>query len=488
MKTRLLLTFSSILILSFTLSAQNYGVWKEIDSMNIARFEHAIGELPNGDIIVSGNGYDSLNSSCEIYDRTIDKWRFTTNLNISRSGHRMILLNNGLLLTVGGYREKSCEIFDPTSETWTMTDSLIFERWFGQVVLKLTDGNVMVIGGIKFDTTVIPWKREVLDKVEIFDVALQKWIQVGSLNIGRAYHTATLLYDGKVLVTGGEIDSGSTNTCELYDPVNKSWRLVSPMNEIRDQHSALLIDSNRVLVSGSGGLLQFVKKSCEVYLINENIWIQAGDMFIYRHGHLMLEHLKTKKIMIIGGDIGNPFYCNDSYEFYDKDSLTSTLLLPFPTSQTLGTFNIQTNMFQTINNEVYIIGGHEIICYPMPFVFPTKRCWVFDTATEVENMDYKAEEFQLYQNFPNPFNPVTTIGYNLKEQSKVELKVFDILGNEVITLVDDIQQAGYHQAEFNSNNLEKGLSSGIYLYQIKARGTEESKTFWQKTNKMILLK
>ena len=485
MKTRLLLTFSSILILSFTLSAQNYGVWKEIDSMNILRTGHSIVELPDGNMMVSGNDINIEPSSCEIYDNTTGKWRFTTNMNVARFGHTMILLNNGLIISVGGNREKSCEIFDPTSETWTMTDSLIFERWDGQTVLKLSDGNLMVIGGIKFDTTVIPWEREVLDKVEIFDIALQKWVQVGSLNIGRAYHTATLLYDGKVLVTGGEIDNGSTNTCELYDPVNKSWSLVSPMNEIRDQHSAILIDSNRVLVSGSGGLLQFVKKSCEVYLINDDIWMQVGDMSVFRGGHSMLENYKTNKLLIIGGDILNQFECNDSYEFYDIDSLRSELLTPFPTSQVLGkhVLNSTTNIFQTSKDKVYVIGGSEVICYPMPFVFPTKRCWIFDTATEVENLEYKTDEFQLYQNFPNPFNPSTKISWQSPVGSWQTLKVYDVLGNEVATLVDEFREAGRYEVEFNAVETRRGVSlpSGIYFYRLTAGSFTEVK-------KMILSK
>lgn len=489
MKTRLLLTFSLTLIISFGVLAQNYGAWREIDSLNIITAAPSIGELPDGNLIVSGFGQNLSNPICEVYETDKGKWRLTASFNIRRFDHKMILLNNGKIIAVGSYRKKSCEIFDPLTETWTFTDSLIYERWYGKAVLKLSDGNVMIIGGMRYDTTVSPWKLEILDKVEIFDISLQRWIQVGSLNIGRAFHTATLLPDGKVLVTGGKIEMqvSPTNTCEIYDPVNKSWQLVSNMYEERENHSAIILDNNRVLVSGSGGLLQFVKKSSEVYLIKENIWIQTGDMFVYRRAHLMVDRPEINKIMIIGGDVGNSFDCRDSYEFYDKDSLISTLLYPFPTSQTLSFFGDQ-NMFQSSDGRIYVIGGAEVICYPMPMLFPTKRCWIFDTSTKVENITYTELEYQLYQNFPNPFNPVTTIGYNLKEQSKVELKVFDILGNELTTLVDDNQQAGYHQTEFNTNNLEKSLSSGIYLYQIKARAIEGSRSFWQKTNKMILLK
>ncbi len=86
-------------------------------------------------------------------------------------------------------------------------------------------------------------------------------------------------------------------------------------------------------------------------------------------------------------------------------------------------------------------------------------------------------EFALEQNYPNPFNPSTTIKYSVKENIKVSLKIYDILGNEVATLVNEVKPAGSYSVNFNSN----GLSSGVYFYNLSAgRFTE--------TKKMLLLK
>ena len=74
------------------------------------------------------------------------------------------------------------------------------------------------------------------------------------------------------------------------------------------------------------------------------------------------------------------------------------------------------------------------------------------------------KDFSLAQNYPNPFNPATTIRFQLPEDSYVTLKVYDILGNEVATLVDEVEKAGYYQRQFNGSF----LSSGIYFYQLKA--------------------
>ena len=74
------------------------------------------------------------------------------------------------------------------------------------------------------------------------------------------------------------------------------------------------------------------------------------------------------------------------------------------------------------------------------------------------------KEFKLEQNFPNPFNPTTTIQYQLPFDARVTLKVYDILGSEVATLVNEEQQAGYKEVKFNGSN----IASGMYVYRLQA--------------------
>ncbi|MCU7493898.1 MAG: T9SS type A sorting domain-containing protein [Ignavibacteria bacterium] len=85
--------------------------------------------------------------------------------------------------------------------------------------------------------------------------------------------------------------------------------------------------------------------------------------------------------------------------------------------------------------------------------------------------------YEMSQNYPNPFNPVTTIRYSIPEASKVELKVYDILGREVMTLVNKDQNRGSYSVQFDAGK----LSSGIYIYRISAKN-------FTKTSKMVLLK
>ncbi len=78
-------------------------------------------------------------------------------------------------------------------------------------------------------------------------------------------------------------------------------------------------------------------------------------------------------------------------------------------------------------------------------------------------------EFALRQNYPNPFNPSTTIKYDLSVDSRVTLKVFNILGQEVVTLVSEDQKAGYRSVEWNASN----MASGVYFYRLQAESFSE---------------
>ena len=99
----------------------------------------------------------------------------------------------------------------------------------------------------------------------------------------------------------------------------------------------------------------------------------------------------------------------------------------------------------------------------------------------VEENGELPESYILHQNFPNPFNPTTKIKYALSNRQYATLKVYDILGNEVVTLVDEELTAGEYEVEFNPASGIQHRASGIYFYQLRAGDFVETK-------KMILLK
>jgi hypothetical protein len=102
---------------------------------------------------------------------------------------------------------------------------------------------------------------------------------------------------------------------------------------------------------------------------------------------------------------------------------------------------------------------------------------VLITSVEGETLNKLPTEYELNQNYPNPFNPSTTIRYSLVQPELVRIKVYDILGREVKTLVNELKQTGSYEVQFDAS----GLASGIYFYKLQIGSFVETK-------KMILLR
>jgi aminopeptidase N len=155
----------------------------------------------------------------------------------------------------------------------------------------------------------------------------------------------------------------------------------------------------------------------------------------------------------------NPSYFTMPVQIKLNTSLGDTIVTLFNDAQT------QNFQFQVIGN-------------PTSINFDPGN-WILKTLqgiTEVEDISVPAQ-YSLEQNYPNPFNPSTTIGYSLPQSGFVTLKVFNVLGKEVATLVNGQNEAGKHKVDFNAI----ALNSGVYFYRI------ESGSFIE-TKKMILLK
>jgi hypothetical protein len=92
------------------------------------------------------------------------------------------------------------------------------------------------------------------------------------------------------------------------------------------------------------------------------------------------------------------------------------------------------------------------------------------------------DDFELFQNYPNPFNPTTKISFQLPMKSKIRLKIYNLLGEEVADLLNETREAGLHEVEWNASE----YSSGLYIYQIYTEGKNSSTNLERK--KMLLVK
>ena len=99
----------------------------------------------------------------------------------------------------------------------------------------------------------------------------------------------------------------------------------------------------------------------------------------------------------------------------------------------------------------------------------------------IENVSLP-KEFALHNNYPNPFNPTTTIAYDLPQDGTVRLIIYDVMGREVTRLVNGFTPAGYHNVRWDARNaLGEQVSAGVYFYHLQSGA-------YVKTQKMVLLK
>lgn len=109
-----------------------------------------------------------------------------------------------------------------------------------------------------------------------------------------------------------------------------------------------------------------------------------------------------------------------------------------------------------------------------------RQHWGESLAIAEDNIPPK--EFRLFQNYPNPFNPVTTLHYDLPKRSDITLMIYDILGRQVRTLVQGMEEPGYKSVRWDgTNDLGQQVSAGVYLYRIEAGD-------FTQTRKMVLLR
>ena len=162
----------------------------------------------------------------------------------------------------GNYVSPTAELYDPASGTWTVTGEMSQGRAYHTATL-LPDGRVLVAGGMS--------GNETLASAELYDPSLGTWSSAGSMGVVREGHTATLLADGTVLVVGGAGDlpeQAALSTAELYDPSTGTWTATANMDDARIHQTATLMPDGTVLVTGGyiSGPAGTLLDSAELYV------------------------------------------------------------------------------------------------------------------------------------------------------------------------------------------------------------------------------
>lgn len=294
-----------------------------------AREFHTATLLANGKVLVAGSGNQDgycLNgiSSAELYDPVADSFAPTGVMTIGRYAQTATLLPNGKVLMTGGFSSESdcpgagitpalttAELYDPFNGSFVATGSMAEDRG-GHTATLLTNGKVLIAGGGKVGGDQPPFFGDSLVGAEVYDPATGAFTSTGNMGTGRAGQTATLLGDGKVLITGGWTGSQPTATAELYDPGTGTFSLTASMTSARAGHTATALQDGRVLITGGfttyhAGPDQLGTDTAEIYNPATGLFQVTGSMAVARWLHTATL-LPNGTVLVVGDSLVSELY------------------------------------------------------------------------------------------------------------------------------------------------------------------------------------
>ncbi|MHB1688609.1 MAG: WD40/YVTN/BNR-like repeat-containing protein [Ignavibacteriaceae bacterium] len=300
----------------------------------------------------------------------------------------------------------------------------------------------------------------------------------------------------------GNVNSGLTNTgvwsltisgTKLFAGTNGSGVFLSTNNGGSWTGVSSGITNQNILSIATLGTNIFAGTPNGIFLTTNNgvSWTAVNDGLTNQY----VNAFAVSGTNIFAGTVGGVFLSTNNGGSWTavNNGLTSLVVLSITTSGTnvfAGTYN---GVFCSVNN-----GGSWLIKNQGFNIIPEVRCllvannyifagtnnqsvWRRDSAeipTGIQNISTEIpSSYSLSQNYPNPFNPSTIISYQIPKDGFVTLKVFDALGREVKTLVNEYKGKGYYSVSFDGSD----LSSGVYIYQLKANG-------FISTKKMLMIK
>jgi hypothetical protein len=365
---------------------------------------------------------------------------------------------------------KKCYLYNPSSNTYQPADSLPTGRAFGTLV-RVKDSLYLVSS---INSNFISPDGAVYR----YDIHNNKWIQIVSMNAPFVQEAAVCVWHDSLIVSIGGATSGfegATTGFRYYDVYLNTWRTtLQPFIQPVTTAHAECIGNNIVVTGGYSYTAYNTVYHTALNSLDstgyewKNMGATPFGFSVYRVGGA-----KWQTYMLFGpalhnsssiGEIWGLNIIDSTWKRFLPNTIDSSANRPQISVRALNDSiyfflfgGMQNNSIASANSERYSFGN--------PFIGITG------------NGNPVPQRFILNQNYPNPFNPVTTITYEVPTNSFVKIVLYDILGRELKTLVNNYFQTGKYEIRLNADN----LSSGIYIYTMSSENVKISK-------KMLILK
>jgi len=388
------------------------------------------------------------------------------------------VVKDSLIFILGGFSEllnsnvNFIQEYNPQNNSWRIIDTMNSLR-YGFVADNYQD-SIVITGGIGFNL--------LLDNsLEIWNLINPPYIHDLSLDFIRTFSTGLIINNILYVFGGISINLSSTYMFE-YNILSKSFLFrdnfgflpVPPLFQYPFQQTSATAGNSIFLFGGV-----FIGTSRAIYLYdteNRALNLLQSELMQSRAGGSAIS-ANDSSIYVIGG-FNESGLALSSVEIFNIGNENYTIINGPPLN-----FERSELMAVKYNNSIYVFGGKDDSGEP---VIQVEK---LDLITEVENENIpEPDDFVLYSNYPNPFNPSTLISFYLPSQSLVQLKIYNLAGEEIVELVNEEMNEGTHQILFSASGKNfSSLSSGVYFYRLIAFNFSTQNTYID-TRKMLLLK
>ncbi len=329
------------------------GTLRPTGTLNAARYTHTATRLSDGRVLVAGGlEHDGMAlDSTEIYDLAQGQFTPAGRMTTKRVGHTATLLPDGRVLMTGGSGNTfftgalaSAEIFDPRTNSFRAVGKMSAARLAHRATL-LPDGKVLITGGQDE-------RENKLASTELYDPTTETFGAINAMNAKRADHTATLLKNGLVLLVGGSTrtrpDEGPQASAELYDPVKRSFVFTSAMSIPRYKHSVAMLPDGRVLILGGSNAQMSAGRyaSTEIYDPATGNFTASTNLNTARYKiRDAVVTLPSGKVLVAGGGARPEVF----------DPVTGIFT---PVAGSIGTTRYYATATLLANGDVLILGGY----------------------------------------------------------------------------------------------------------------------------------
>jgi len=397
----------------------------------------------------------------------LGEWFTRASLPTSRQEMPHAVLN-GKIFVPGGFRSGGSatnvvEVFYPATNSWsTVTPLPVIMH---HLHVASANGKLYVLGG--YETSNFSPSNRVFE----YNPQSTSWTSKTNMPTARGAGVA-VEFGGKIFVIGGAAGA-ALGVNEIYDPINNTWTSRASMPTSREHLAAGAIDSLIYVVGGRVGSTN--RNTLEAYSPASNRWYTRASMPTARGG--LTAAALHGRLYVFGGEFfgssGSGVF--EETEEYDPATNTWRALEPMPVPRHgLGA--------AAIGDSIFLIGGGPVAGFGVTdvnslFIPPAVVTRVADNLPPAN--------FKLFQNYPNPFNPTTTIRFSIAISAEVSLKIYDVFGREMVTLLKGKINPGEHELLWRADD----LASGVYFYRLEVKPLSASSSFrFSDMKKMVLLK